>query len=136
MLNWQPACRLRASVAVQLTVVCPIGNIDPDAGEQLTLTGVCPSRASGVGNEMAMPFALIVARLMPSSHDSVGPGGGGGGGGGSGLFGLLQPALNVTAMRVQESKRRAPVTDKANRMYEALHFTKARRDSIYLEENS
>jgi hypothetical protein len=107
-LNWQPACRLSASVAVQLTIVCPIGNIEPDAGEQLTLTGVCPSRASGVGYEMAMPSGLIVARLMPSSHDSVGGagGGGGGGGGGDGELGELQPPATARTSTVQISKRR------------------------------
>src|SRR5687768_3310282 len=94
--NSQVACRLSPSVAVQLTVVSPIGNSDPDAGVQLTLTGVCPSRASGVGYETASPAGSIVARLTPSSHETVGAAGGGGGGGGSGALGvLLQPTARA-----------------------------------------
>ena len=56
-----------------------------------------------------MPSGLMVARLMPSSHDSVGAADGGGGGGGCcvGPLGLLQPAQTATAKSVQNSKPRA-----------------------------
>src|SRR5687768_1742185 len=108
--NSQVACRFNPSVAVQLTVVSPIGNSDPDAGVQLTLTGVCPSRVSGVGYETASPAGSMVARLTPGSHETVGAGGGGGGGGGSGALGvLLHPPAQAIRRTVQNSKRR-PVT--------------------------
>lgn len=67
---------------------------------------------------MTSPFGSIVARLMLSPHDNVGAagGGGGGGGGGVGLFGLLQPATNVTPTSVQHRNRRAPITNQPDRM--------------------
>jgi hypothetical protein len=40
---------LDASVAVQVTVVVPSGNIEPDAGLHMTVTEEHASLASGVG---------------------------------------------------------------------------------------
>jgi hypothetical protein len=65
---------------------------------------------------MEMPSELMVARLMPSSHDSVGAAAGGGGGGGCcvGPLGLLQLAQTETAKSVQNSKLRAAARLKPN----------------------
>jgi hypothetical protein len=38
---------LMASVAVQVTVVSPMGNADPDAGSHTTVTGGCPFCGTG-----------------------------------------------------------------------------------------
>jgi hypothetical protein len=137
-LNSHVACRFSPSVAVQLTVVCPIGNVVPDPGEQLTFTGLWPSRASGVGYDSAMPSGLIVLRVMPSSHDSVGAaggGGGGGGGGGDGALGLLQPDPIAATKSVQNSKRRI-ITDAQDCINKALHVISRIGARLYLEENS
>ena len=45
----QVACRLSASEAVQLTLVEPRGNCEPDAGVQATVTGICPPDVVGEG---------------------------------------------------------------------------------------
>ena len=42
--------RCSASVAVQVTVACPIVNGDPAAGEQLVVTGDWPLRTDGAVN--------------------------------------------------------------------------------------
>jgi hypothetical protein len=91
--NWHDAWRFSASVAVQPTVVIPIGKIEPDSGEQDTFTGGCPLVAAGVAKLTSRPLVLMVLRAMSLPHDTVGAsGGGGGGGGGVGAVGLLQPA--------------------------------------------
>src|ERR1043166_4474561 len=56
-----------ASVAVQLTVVVPTGNAEPDAGEQLTVTGATPPLAvtayvTNAGASMTMPPGTSSAR--------------------------------------------------------------------------
>ena len=47
-VNVQVALFPKASVAVQVTVVVPTGNGDPDAGTQTTLGGVWPHRLCAV----------------------------------------------------------------------------------------
>src|ERR1017187_727488 len=44
----QVACRLIASIAVHVTVVLPAGNVVPDAGAQLDVTGGVPPLAVGL----------------------------------------------------------------------------------------
>jgi hypothetical protein len=49
-----------ASVAVQRTVVAPIGKTEDDAGVQLVCTGATPPEVTGAEKVTAMP-ALLVA---------------------------------------------------------------------------
>jgi hypothetical protein len=85
--------RFKASVALHVTAVVPIGKFSPELGEHVTLTGLCPPVADGVSKVTVNPPAFTVARETPSPHDSNGAGGGGGGGGGGvGAVGL-QAAL-------------------------------------------
>jgi hypothetical protein len=100
-LNEHDAVRFSPSTAVQVTVVAPIGNVVPEPGRHDTLTGLCPAVAVGGSKWSAMPAASIVAREMPSTHDSDGglATGGGGGTGGVGAVGVLLHAA-ATAMTV------------------------------------
>src|SRR5215213_5167539 len=89
--NEHVAVRLSESVAVQLTVVVPIGKVVPGEGSQVTLTVPCPSVAEGMSKLIASPPAFTVERARPSIQDSDGglATGGGGGGGGVGVVGVL-----------------------------------------------
>src|SRR5215510_2940883 len=46
-----------ASVAVQVTIVVPVGKVDPDGGLQATVTPGQLSVAAGVGNVTTLPVA-------------------------------------------------------------------------------
>ena len=98
--NEHVAVRLNESVAVHVTVVAPIGKLEPEPGEQLTLTDPWPPLAVGASKSSVMPVALMVEREIPSPHSSVGAAAtGGGGGGGVGAVGdLLQAAATMTLM--------------------------------------
>jgi hypothetical protein len=65
-----------ASVAVQRTVVAPIGNIDADAGVQLVCTGATPPLATGALNvtATAAPFGDDAAWLAGHASVSAGRG--------------------------------------------------------------
>src|ERR1700730_7560867 len=77
-----------ASVAVHVTVVVPMGNVEPDAGEQATVAaGLSPasSTAEGIVYLTTAPFGLVALIVMsvgtplrarsvsvvPSSHVSL-----------------------------------------------------------------
>jgi hypothetical protein len=92
--NEHVAVRLRESVAVQVTVVDPIGKDDPEPGEHVTLTVPCPSVTGGISKWSVIPSALIVEREIASTHASDGglATGGGGGAGGVGAVGVLLQA--------------------------------------------
>jgi len=46
--NEHGSVRCSASVAVQLTVVCPMANADPESGVQETVTGALPLTTVGL----------------------------------------------------------------------------------------
>ncbi len=103
--NTHDAERFNASVAVHDTSLVPTANVDPDGGEQATLTGDCPPSADGTVYEIVLDVA-VVEEAIDAGHDSVGAAGGGGvtttGGGGVGAVGVpdLQP---VTTPRMTTS---------------------------------
>src|SRR5688572_3827309 len=84
------AVRLSESVAVQVTVVDPIGKTVPEPGLQVTWTGGWPLVADGASKWKSMPAALTVPRVTFARHSRLGAaaGGGGGGGGGVGAVGV------------------------------------------------
>jgi hypothetical protein len=86
---------------------------------------------------MAMPSALMVARLMPSSHASVGAATGGGGGG-SGALGELQPPANASNKTVQNSKCRTGTRLEPNHICEVIDCTKPSLEALgaYRGKNS
>jgi hypothetical protein len=93
--------RLSESVAVQVTSVEPIGKLEPEPGEHVTLTVPWPPVTGGASKSSVIPAALVVEREMASTHAKVGgfATGGGGGGGGVGAVGvLLQPATSPRLM--------------------------------------
>ena len=105
-LNEQVPVRFSESVAVQVTVVVPIGKVRPEAGEHVTFTEPLPSVTGGASKSTATPPALTVVREMPSTHASDGgfaTGGGGGGGGGVGC--RRRPAAGLHARFTVISKR-------------------------------
>jgi hypothetical protein len=67
--------RFKASTAVQTTGVSPIENFDPDAGEQVTATGVAPPVAFGVAKATFVPPALFVVTVAITGHVMTGGGG-------------------------------------------------------------
>ena len=96
------AVRLSESDALQVTVVDPIGNTEPEPGVQVTCTGGWPLDADGASKWKSTPAALAVRSATSDRHDRLGAvAGGGGGGGGVGAVGLLHdPATarqNTTA---------------------------------------
>jgi len=79
---WHTALRLIASVAVQLTVVVPMGNVDPDAGVHATDTGGVPPVGVGAANVTGSdvdPTGTVAVVLAGHVTDSCCTGGGGGG---------------------------------------------------------
>jgi hypothetical protein len=116
-LKEQVAVRFNESVAVQLTVVVPIGKLAPDPGEQLTLTGLCPPDAGGASKSSVIPAALTVEREMPSTHASVGGAATGGGGGtGVGAVGVLLHAAVIATTIVATAKPERIAQDVTNLM--------------------
>jgi hypothetical protein len=86
---------------------------------------------------MEIPSGLMVARLMPSSHDSVGAAGGGGGGCCVGPLGLLQPVQTETAASVQNSKLRAAARLEPNDILGVIDCTKRALEALaYRGRNS
>jgi hypothetical protein len=72
--------RWRASVAVQVTVVLPIGNELPLAGVQLAVTGDVPLVTDGVPKTTDMLDPVTDTCVTGAGHVMVGSGTGGGGG--------------------------------------------------------
>lgn len=82
----------RPSVAVHCTDVVPIGNVEPDGGEQETLSGAWPPLAEGVLKVTAMPDEVVVVADIGIGQDTAsdaGVGVGVGVGVGEGDVGLL-----------------------------------------------
>jgi hypothetical protein len=106
--NAHVAVRLRESVAVHVTVVVPIGKLEPDPGEQVTLTVPWPAVAVGASKSSVIPPGLIVERDTASPHVNAGASAtGGGGGGGVGAVGvLLQPDASATMMNADAKQER------------------------------
>jgi len=98
--------RLSESVAVQETSVEPIGKLEPEPGEHVTLTVPCPPVTGGASKSSVMPAALAVAREMASTHANVGAAvtGGGGGGGGVGAVGVLLQAATSPMLMITTAK--------------------------------
>src|SRR3954451_22571131 len=64
-------------LAEQLTVVVPIGNVESESGEQLTVTVVSlKSVAIGVSYFTAAPAALVAVAVMSAGCVNAGGGGG------------------------------------------------------------
>ena len=62
-VNVQVALFPKASVAVQVTVVVPTGNGDPDAGTQMTLGGAWPQRLCAVAWKLTTAVSLQVVTV-------------------------------------------------------------------------
>lgn len=92
--------RLSESVAVQVTSVEPIGKLEPEPGEHVTLTVPSPPVTGGASKSSVMPAALVVEREIASTHSNDGglATGGGGAGGGVGAVGELHPETSAKVM--------------------------------------
>jgi hypothetical protein len=71
------AVRPRRSVAVQPTVVEPMGNAEPDAGTHAVVTGAEPPVAVGVWNVTCAGWPLCATASTLAGHVMVGPVGSG-----------------------------------------------------------
>ena len=60
------------SVAEQLTVVCPIGNNDPEAGKQVTATDPSTRSFAEVEKLTVAPAALVAATVILAGSDKIG----------------------------------------------------------------
>jgi hypothetical protein len=80
----QEAWRLSASVAVQLTLVDPTENCDPEPGVQATVTGSWPPAVAGAGYATCAVVVVVVAATL-AGQVMVGPVGMG-----SGLVGVSE----------------------------------------------
>jgi hypothetical protein len=67
----------RASAAVHVTVVDPIGNAAPEAGAHATVTGCAPPLVCGASNETATGRPSGDCRATAAGHRIVGPVGAG-----------------------------------------------------------
>jgi hypothetical protein len=67
--------RFSASTAVQTSGVLPTENFDPDAGEQVTATGVAPPVAFGIAKATFVPAALLVVTVSITGQAITGGGG-------------------------------------------------------------
>jgi len=72
-LKEQVAVLLASSVAVQVTVVVPVGKLEPDAGVQSTVTPGQLSEATGFGYSMIVPgsFGSVITEMF-SGHVTAG----------------------------------------------------------------
>jgi hypothetical protein len=67
----------RLSVAVQPTVVEPMGNAEPDAGAHAVVTGAAPPVGIGVWNVTCAGWPLCATASTLAGHVIVGPAGSG-----------------------------------------------------------
>ncbi|GMV20117.1 MAG: hypothetical protein AMXMBFR57_00660 [Acidimicrobiia bacterium] len=77
--NEHDAVRCSESVAVHETVVEPSGNVDPDAEEQLTVTGAWPPAGVGGAYVAGIPTLSGDSIVIDAGQLTVGAAGGGGG---------------------------------------------------------
>jgi hypothetical protein len=61
--NWHAFVWLKLSVAVQVTFVDPTGNRDPEAGEQVLVTGAAPPLTIGAGKLTATDAPSVDAAV-------------------------------------------------------------------------
>jgi hypothetical protein len=100
-VNEHELVRFRASVPVHVTVVAPIGKVDPEAGVHANVTGSLPAATVGAAKVTAVPEAAVVLAVTLAGQVRVGGSGSGSGvgvgvgvgaggvGGGVGAVGLL-----------------------------------------------
>jgi len=102
-VNEHEFVRFRASVPVQVTVVAPIGKVEPEAGVHATVTGSLPAATVGAAKFTTVPAAAVVLAVAFAGQVRVGGSGsgvgvgvgvgvGGGVGVGVGVVGLEHPA--------------------------------------------
>ncbi len=105
-VNEHVPVRFSESVAVHATVVAPSGNVAPEAGVHVTVTGSLPALTVGAANVTVVPEVEMVLAVTDAGQVSVGGSGSGVGTGGIGTG----TGVGVVAVLLPQ----APVSDKAN----------------------
>lgn len=96
-VNEHEAVALLPAVAVQRTFVVPTGNVPPDAGAQLTLTGATPPVAVGVVKATETAAPLVELAETSAGHVRLGDEGVTGGVGEVGVDESLHPVTMIAA---------------------------------------
>ena len=104
--NVHESVRCRLSVAVQVTVLGPIGNVDPLAGVQATATGGAPLTTVGVPYTTEIGVPSGAWSVIGAGHVIFGGSGTGGGTGVGCVGGELLQAWTARAHTSTPSARR------------------------------
>ena len=74
MVTWNDALPVLpcASVAVHVTVVVPIGNVEPETGEHVAVSGPSMLSVADAENVSALPLGLFVVSVMSAGTVTTG----------------------------------------------------------------